>query len=78
MGELVVGEGMGSGGPRSLGGHGDDQPRVLGPLAASTQSGGDHSHRFWGWSLHKATLQSLLRSVIKLGKLGRLDLVKNE
>jgi len=27
-----------------------------------------------GWSLHKAILQSLLRSVIKLFKLGRLDI----
>ena len=61
MGKLVLGESVGSWGPGSLRGH--DQPRVLGPLAASTQPGVDHSHRFWGWSLHNATLQSLKKCI---------------
>ena len=69
VGELVLGKSLGSGRPRYLGSwrlggrRHHDQPRVQGPLAASTQSGVDHSHHFWWWSLHKATLQSLKKCI---------------
>ena len=54
-----------SGGPRSLRGHGRT------PLAGGRPRTFSDSHSSQGWSLHKAILQSLLRSVIKLFKLGR-------
>ena len=66
MGELVLGESMGGGGPRSLRGHGRAPAGIRTSARWPSEGFLRPSQNSQGWSLHKAILQSLLRSVFKL------------
>ena len=59
MGELVLGESMGGGGPRSLRGHGRTPAGMRTSARWPSEGFLRPSQNSQGWSLHKAILQSL-------------------